>query len=116
MGANAVSGYLAGLSAITHAAAFVFIVIATARRWGRWHGVNRRFADVYGCARGGIDGYGFVDSGLRLKRQVYFGIASEWGFAVCAGGERESDGENAPVHDGVLDAADGVDCIRLKSA
>ena len=88
MGVNAVSGCLAGLSAITHAAAFVFIVIATARRWGRWHGVNRRFADVYGCASGGVDGYGFVDGGLRLKRQVYFGIASEWGFAVCAGGER----------------------------
>lgn len=74
------------LIAMAHAAAFVFIVIAAARRWGR-HLVNGRFADVYRCASGGVDGYGFVDGGLGLEGEIDFGIASEWGFAVCAGGK-----------------------------
>ena len=39
-----------------------------------------------------------MDGGLRLHRQVDFGIAPEWGFAVCASGEDEGEGKNAPVH------------------
>ena len=74
------------LIAMAHAAAFVFIVIAAAaRRW--WVIENRGFADVYRCASGGVDGYGFVDGGLGLDGEIDFGIASEWGFAVCAGGK-----------------------------
>lgn len=70
--------------AITHAVAFVFVVIAAAARWRVV--VNRGFADVYGGARRSVYGYGFVDGSLRLDGQVYFGIAPERGFAVCAGG------------------------------
>ena len=82
--------------AVAHAAAFVFVVIAAAA-WRRVV-VNRGFADVYGGAGRSVYGYGFVDGGLRLHRQVDFGIAPEWGFAVCASGEDEGEGKNAPVH------------------
>ena len=43
-----------------------------------------------------------MDGGLRLHGQVDFGIAPERGFAVCAGGEHQGEGEGAPVHRGVL--------------